>query len=549
MVRVEEFREKPLLIYDGRCSFCKIWVRYWQRLTGPRIEYATSQEMAGRLASLPPAAFEQSIQLVQPDGTVLSGARAVFEALRETPGGGPLWWSYENVPLFAPLAEFLYRAAARHRTFFYWITRLLFGVEIYPATFARIEWLFLRLIAIIYFIAFASLGVQVAGLIGPQGVLPAGQSNAWLQAGCITGCLLAVSLALGFFQRVCLALLYGLYLYFCTIGGEFLSYQWDYLLLETGFLSIFVGNSRIILLLYRWLLFRLMFSSGAVKLLSGDPAWRELRALEFHYYTQPLPTPLAWYMQQAPRLFQRFSTGAVFFVELLIPFLFFAPRRLRFCAAFCTIFLQCLILLTGNYTFFNWLAIALCLFLFDDRVLGRRPPESRLRASRPVVLALAVLILFLSVFRVNLPYGIVNTYGLFAVMTTTRLEIIIQGSDDGVAWKDYEFKYKPGDVHRAPPVVAPHQPRLDWQMWFAALGDASMNPWFGGLLTRILQGSGDTLTLLRFNPFAGKPPKYVRALIYEYWFTSAPERQRTGAWWRRELRGQYFPAVSLKPAR
>src|ERR1019366_9272990 len=326
---------------------------------------------------------------------------------------------------------------------------------------------------------------------------------------CFGGVLLSALLLLtgfgrGKFERLILALLFVLYLSFASAGQEFLSFQWDSLLLEAGFLAIFLGSNRIVPWLFRWLVFRLYFLSGAVKLLSGDPNWRNLSAVGFHWHTQPLPTVLAWYADKLPVGFQHFATAATLSIELAIPFLTFFPRRLRITGACCLIGLQVLILATGNYTFFNLLTIALTLFLFDDRALARfvpAPVTERLVEARRVTgrarvaacIAVVVMVLSLShlfetfngrlpsalnaLVRYTAPLQIVNTYGLFAVMTTQRIEIILEGSADGETWQPYEFKYKPGDVNRAPGWVAPYQPRLDWQMWFAALSNYQTNPW------------------------------------------------------------------------
>jgi uncharacterized membrane protein YphA (DoxX/SURF4 family) len=371
-----------------------------------------------------------------------------------------------------------------------------------------------------------------------------------------------------------------------VIGQDFLSFQWDILLLETGFLAIFFAPwqlrgssirrepSRAILWLLRILLFRLMFSSGVVKLTSGDPTWRSLRALDYHYQTQPLPTPLAWLMQQLPHGFQTLSVLVMFGIELAVPFFLFAPRRVRLWAAGLIAFLQALILLTGNYAFFNLLALALCLVCLDDaflhRFFPRRAPPERIlrepRLKRAVVAVLFVVILFAGAeqaagvlgFWGTLPraamqifgglgrFYIVNSYGLFAVMTTTRYEIIVEGSNDGQTWLPYEFKYKPGDIKRRPPIVEPHQPRLDWQMWFAALGDYRDNPWFVNFMVRLLEGSPQVLALLAKNPFPGSPPRYIRAELYDYRFTDFAEWRATGAWWRREFVRLYFPVASLR---
>jgi hypothetical protein len=273
-------------------------------------------------------------------------------------------------------------------------------------------------------------------------------------------------------------------------------------------------------------------------------------------------------MQQLPGWFQEASVVVMFTIELGAPFLIFAPRRVRFFAGACIVFLQTMIFLTGNYTYFNLLTIALCVLLLDDAALGSRGAGPRPAQSvKPITLAVAALIILISAGqlmaeffggmpaparfaqRMFAPFYLTNTYGLFAVMTTVRHEIIVQGSNDGTQWRDYDFKYKPGPVDRAPRWVAPHQPRLDWQMWFAALGSYRNNPWFVNFVFRLLQGSPDVLALLSPDPFSGAPPRYIRALVYDYTFTDFETRRRTGAWWKREPRGTYLPAVSLQDFR
>ena len=437
---------------------------------------------------------------------------------------------------------------------------------------------FLRLLGAVYFIAFVSFGIQAQGLIGAHGILPFAEylkavkealhgaaywnvptllwilpNDAAMKALWLTGCLWALIAVFGKWQRAAMAVCLVLWISLCSVGQDFYSFQWDILLSEAGLLAIFADAVRVRIWLFRWLLFRLMFFSGMVKLLSADPAWRSLTALTYHYYTQPLPTPLAWYMQQLPVWFQKAAVDFLFLVELAIPFLFFAPRRLRHIAAWLTIVLQVLILLTGNYTFFNFLTIFLCIWLFIE-------PDEHYRASRPVTVGLAVVIGVLSgltclqLFSIPLPPGgeaivrvadplrIVNRYGLFAVMTTARQEIIVEGSNDGVNWTAYEFPYKPGNIYRPPPIVAPYQPRLDWQMWFAALGSYRNNRWFVNMILRLLQGEPSVLRLFSYNPFPKEPPKYVRAITYSYTFTHFGDR----AWWAREETGTYLPAVSFR---
>ncbi len=363
----------------------------------------------------------------------------------------------------------------------------------------------------------------------------------------------------------------------------FLQFQWDYLLLETGLLAVFLAPpwrwrvrsglaaSPVALFLLRWLLFRLMFSSGWVKLASGDPTWRNLSALRFHYETQPLPPWTAWFLHQCPPWFQTVSALFLFFVELVVPFLYFAPRRLRMFAFRATVLLQLLIAASGNYGFFNLLALALALLLVDDQSLSRRWRRAAEAAPGPsrawpkaVLVPVACVAIFASSLEfagtldrsLALPRTVVvavrrlgafrsfNTYGLFMVMTTERPEILIEGSNDGVDWRPYAFRWKPGDVSARPRFVAPHQPRLDWQMWFAALGSIEENPWLVQFLGRLLEGSPAVVGLLAANPFPDHPPRYVRATTYDYRFTDAAERRGSGAWWRRKWIGPYSPVLS-----
>jgi hypothetical protein len=432
----------------------------------------------------------------------------------------------------------------------------------------------------IYIVAFVSFGVQAPGLIGSRGILPAADffravregmgrsaywelpsllwirsTDRWIAAVWIAGALAGAVAIAGRWQRTALAVCLVLWISLCAAGPDFLSFQWDYLLSETGFLALFAAESRIMAWLFRWLLFRVMFFSGVVKLLSGDPTWRNLTAMRFHYETQPLPTPPAWYMHQLPLAILKAQTAVTLAVELLVPLLYFAPRPVRRIAAWITIAFQVLILITGNYTFFNFLTIALCMWLFEwDRPPGLSRRAELARIQLAIFIALTTLFLSLTQLSVPLPPGggamlhivspfrIVNTYGLFAVMTTERQEIVVEGSDDGVAWQAYEFRYKPGDPRRAPPVVQPHQPRLDWQMWFAALGNYQSNRWFVNFMVRLLQAEPTVLRLLRTNPFPHAPPRYIRARLYLYHFTRWGSRD----WWTHEDRGLYFPPVSLR---
>jgi len=601
----------PVLVYDGECGFCKIWVGYWKKLTGKKISYAPLQEVASEFSEIPREHFQKSIHLITPKGVVYKGAHAVFRALYMGGAGKWLLFMYLKFPGFAFAAEGFYSLIAGNRSFSLLLTRLFWGKELIPASYAMAQWLFFKALGAVYVIAFLSLFFQISGLMGSNGILPAANflptllenlgpkafwlfpTVAWLNVSdfflhilTLGGIILSLLVIAGKASPRILAFLWFLYLSLFVVGQVFLSFQWDILLLEVGFLAIFLPFAPRMIWLFRLLLFKLIFLSGAVKLLSQDITWKNLTALNFHYQTQPLPTPLAWYMHQLPEWFQRFSVGFTFFVELGIVFLIFAPRRLRLFGAFFLFTLQILILLTGNYTFFNLLTLVLILFLLDDAFLNRFFPQ-RLRdrifhalssvkrqvSARPVVTLLAVFLVFLTVLNMSFvffgalpkplqgivnftrPFHISNTYGLFAVMTTTRPEIIIEGSNDQENWMEYEFKYKPGDLNQPPRFVAPHQPRLDWQMWFAALHakralemgveQGKYNLWFVNFAVRLLQGSPEVLKLLAKNPFPKDPPTHVRALLYEYEFTDFRERKKTGNWWKRKLKEVYLPSISL----
>ncbi|MGO8792742.1 MAG: lipase maturation factor family protein [Terriglobia bacterium] len=608
--------DRPILVYDGDCSFCRLWIDRWRSLTGDRVRYAPFQEAAAQFPEIPRETFVRAVQLVLPEGTVLSAAHAVFRTLALVMGYAWMLWLYQHLPGAAAVAEFFYRLVARHRNLFYRLTRLFWGKHFERPSFSLATWLFLRLVGVVYFFAFLSLATQILGLLGHNGILPAREfldmvrsrlgperywlfpslawlssSDAALQAMSVLGVAGSVLLIVDIAPILVLSLEWVLYLSLVTVGQDFLSFQWDNLLLEAGFLAIFLAPShlwprrpqsvpppRLPRWLLWFLLFRLMFSSGVVKLASGDPTWRNLTALEYHYYTQPLPTPIAWYVHLAPAWFHHGSAAFMFFVELAVPFLIFTPRLWRFVGGGFLILLQILIALTGNYAFFNLLTLALCVLLFDDAFVARFLPRAlaeRLRSVTPtarrfafrrwvtapvaMVIFAAGLLQLADLFPIEWgppsafhllsdlePVRIVNGYGLFAVMTTSRPEIVIEGSNDGNTWLDYEFKFKAGDPHRAPRWVEPFQPRLDWQMWFAALGDYRSSPWFSHLMFQLLQGSPPVLHLLERNPFPRSPPKYLRALLYDYYFTTWAERRAQGEWWHRDLLRDYFPAVSLK---
>jgi hypothetical protein len=500
-----------------------------------------------------------------------------------------------------------------------------------PPTYLLARWLFLRGLGIVYLAAFVSLWVQIHGLVGSRGILPVRdflgmvQENfgsklytvaptlCWLDPSdwcldlqCGAGAVLAGLLIIGVAPALVLFLLWALYLSLCVAGQVFMNYQWDALLLEAGLVSVFFApvtpwprlateappalGSRWLMC---WLLFRLMFASGIAKLASGDPTWRNLTAMHYHYETQPLPTWTSWYMFQAPDWFQRFSTAATLATELALPILIFGPRQARRITFAGLVALQVLIAATGNYGFFNLLAVVLCLPLLDDASfparwqcwIGAIDPARRSRwrwpaaISAPVSACVVVITALplldtveMALRELPAPWDRVgnasarvldpvqkrlsplraalsalrsfNSYGLFAVMTTYRHEIIIEGADDGERWQAYEFRWKPGDPTRAPAFTGVHMPRLDWQMWFAALGAYPQNPWLTLFLERLLQGEPGVLRLLAHNPFPDQPPRAIRATLVDYRFTGRATRRDTGAWWRTERLGPYHPVMS-----
>ncbi|MBZ5638556.1 MAG: lipase maturation factor family protein [Acidobacteriia bacterium] len=611
---------KPLLVFDGDCGFCRRWIGRWRGATGDRVDYAPYQEAASRFPEIPRTSFEHAVHLIDTDGGVTSGAEAVFGALARVPGRGGALWAYRRVPGFRGVSERLYRGVAAHRPLLSRLTLLLVGSGREPSRYAISRDLFLRLLGVSYLCAFVSLGTQIRGLVGSEGILPAAPfldavsrhygaerfwllptfcwvdaSDAFLCFLCWGGAAVSVLVIAGVLTAPALFLAWAGYLSLVVACRVFLNFQWDALLLEAGFLAIFLAPwrswhrfpcpdppPRVPLALLRWLLFRLLFSSGVVKLSSGDPTWRSLAALDYHYWTQPLPTWVGWYAHLLPGWFQRASCAAMFAIELAVPFLIFGRRRLRIAAFGSIVGLQALIAVTGNYAFFNLLTASLALLLLDDAAwpsllrgrlerLPRGGPTAR--RWRPLAWAsvlLAIVIVPASLvemsgrFRMSLPwtapiqsldralgpFRVVNAYGLFAAMTTERPEIVVEGSNDGSTWLPYAFRWKPGDPARPPRFVAPHQPRLDWQMWFAALGDYRASPWLQGLLERLLEGSPEVLDLLAANPFPAAPPRQVRAILYDYRPADWETHRRTGDWWIRSERGLYCPVRARRdPAR
>lgn len=611
LLRVVNPPPRPLMIWDGECHFCRRWIERWREITGDQVNYETSQRVGDRFPEILSEQFLRSVVLIAPDGAVFCGAEAVFRSLQCRASKKWMAWSYYHVPGFAPVSEAFYRFVSLNRRFASAMTRLLWGNDVRPPTyFAARRW-FLRALGLIFLIAFVSLWVQIAGLIGSNGITPVSEflsaarqqlddralsilptlcwfnsSDAFLHFLCGSGAVFSVLLICGIAPAWSLVALVTFYLSLTIAGQTFLSFQWDILLVETGFLAILLAPwrlwwtrtneprvSRVGIFLLKLLLFKLILMSGAVKLTSGDDCWWNLRALDYHYWSQPLPNVIAWWADQHPEWFKKFSVAFCLVVELIVPFLIWSPRRLRLLACSLLIFLQLAIAATGNYNFFNLLTIALCMLLIDDAVFRRKSPPVTDHCCKFVdrlsMCVATIVIIFTLPLNARLIYSafkpeeewspllgsvyaraesfrIVNGYGLFRVMTKDRNEIIIEGSADGIDWQSYEFKWKPGGVKRAPGWCAPHQPRLDWQMWFAALGSYRQNPWFVQTVIALLHGKPRVAALFEENPFPESPPRYIRATLYRYRFTSAEEHRQTGAWWKRQALGEYLPSVSLE---
>jgi predicted DCC family thiol-disulfide oxidoreductase YuxK len=628
-----EATDRPVLVWDGTCGFCRRSVLYLEDRVGDRIHYVPYQHVHRYFDDIDEGDFEESVHLVEPDGLYYSGAEAVFRALEYAPDGGTWRKLYDNVPGVAPVSERGYRFVAEHRPLVDKVTRWLFGEDLRSSRFDIARWLFLRLLALVVVIAFVSLGLQVSGLMGSSGIVPAAETVERLQeatanrdgsifwqmptlfwwmtptdaalTGLSTaGALLGVALMFGVWPRAVLVCIWAAYLSFMSVGGPFLGYQWDALLLETVFLTIFVAPgawlavrpgrepSRLGIFLFQWLAFRLMFMSGAVKLASGDPTWQDGTALTYHFWTQPIPSWASYYVHQLPEFVLWSSTHATMVVELALPFLVFGPRRLRRFAAYSFIGLQVVILATGNYGFFNILSVAIFVLLIEDRIWRRLLPagfvdwvtektEPGWRAPWFVVrrTGLAVVVAFVvgvtghkmmrrlssepgslgvpsvvtSVVDATAGFRTLNNYGLFADMTTVRPEILVQGSRDGENWKTYDFRWKPDATTDRPGFVEPHMPRVDWQMWFQALrihraheraGRCGHSRWFLNLQRALLEGREPVLSLLADNPFEQRPPTYVRTVVYDYRFAGPKAEQ--GEWWERSNRRRPCPVLTLR---
>ncbi|MEU3656051.1 lipase maturation factor family protein [Streptomyces sp. NPDC032161] len=462
----------------------------------------------------------------------------------------------------------------------YWLSRLIFQ----------------RALAGVYLFAFLAAALQFRALIGERGMLPVPdflRRTDWRDApglfrlhysdrffACVawTGCALAVALLAGADSYVPLwaatalwALPWALYLSIVQVGQTWYGFGWESLLLETGFLAVFLGNAHtappvLVLWLLRWVLFRVEFGAGLIKI-RGDECWRRLTCLYYHHETQPMPGPLSWFFHRLPKPVHRIEVAANHVTQLLVPVFLFTPQPVASVAAGLMIVTQLWLVVSGNFAWLNWLTITLALPAVDWSLFAEPPTQSAPALwYEIVVIAVTALVLFLSyrparnlVSRRQVmnrsfdPLHLVNTYGAFGSISRVRLEVVVEGTDEevldeGTVWREYGFSGKPGDPRRLPRQFAPYHLRLDWLMWFAALSPAYAGPWFGPFVERLLENDRDTLRLLHHNPFPDAPPTHVRARLYRYRYTTWRELRATGRWWHRTFVRDFMPPVALAPS-
>lgn len=463
----------------------------------------------------------------------------------------------------------------------YWLSRLVFQ----------------RLLGGVYLVAFISTLNQFRPLLGTKGLLPVPRflaavsfkqapsifhlhySDRFAMAAAWGGVVLALATVLGLPEQgplwvsmVVWFALWALYLSFVNVGQAFYGFIWETLLLEAGFLAIFLGNARtapplLVVFLIRWLLFRLDVGAGLIKL-RHDRAWRDLTALHYHHETQPAPGPFSCHFHRLPKRLHKVEVAASHVSQLILPLGLFLPQPVARIAGAVIVVTQVWLILSGNYAWLNFITVALAVMSFDDGILRHMVPVQAPPLSAPpqwfqlVVIGVSAAMAVLSYWPVrNMassnqvmnrsfnPLRLVNTYGLFGSITKERYEVAVEGTDDlglsaGTTWREYQFKAKPGPVNRRPRQVAPYHLRLDWLMWFVPLSPRHAEGWFLGLLARLLANDAATLKLFSENPFPESPPKFVRARLYRYRYASREERARAGDWWVRELVGEYLPPLT-----
>ena len=459
------------------------------------------------------------------------------------------------------------------------------------------RWLFERALAAIYLAAFAAAAVQFVPLLGERGLEPVGRwieqvpfrqspslfyflpKDTAFRAAAWLGIVLSLAALSSWPQRLgtlaassVWAVLWLLYLSFVNIGQTFYSFGWETLLCEVGFFAIFLGGAGStpniwLLWILRWTLFRLMFGAGLIKL-RGDSCWRDLTCLDYYFETQPMPNPLSWYFHWLPQSVHAAGVAINHFVEVAVPFAYFAPQPFASIAGVVTILFQLTLIVSGNLSWLNWLTIVLCIPLVSDAWLSWLPvrppadfsPEPAFHITLYIVAAAVVLLSITPVTNLLSsrqlmnasfePLHLVNTYGAFGSITRERYEIVIGGTDEqeltpDTKWREYEFKGKPGDPARLPPQVAPYHMRLDWLMWFESMAPVPHSGWFFNLLVGLLRGDAQTVGLLRTNPFPNAPPHYIQAEYYLYKFTTPDEHRQTGRWWNRTRVGTFYGPVTL----
>ena len=638
--------DRPHLLWDGECGFCKRWVDYWRELTEGAVEFVPFQEAPELMAAydLDEIETSQAVHLLMPDGSKFRAAEAVLRVLRHAPESrfGLYLAAYRAFPGVSDVCEGVYRMVAGRRVAAGRVTKLLWGRP-HRETFTMAQFLFSRVLAIAAFLAFWSLHQQIPGLFGEHGIFPfqdlvaqavewgrdagrdprtvfpsvfwwLGVEDATLVHATTAGMVAAGLLFVGAAPRLMVFVLWALYLSFMSLDQLFLNYQWDALLLETLFVGFFFVPSGLRPRRAlepqpgaRWLtwilLFKLMFMAGVVKVLAPESAWTDLTALNYHFWTQPIPNFLAPYAASLPGWMLQAGVLFTLFAELLVPVLIFAPRRARHFAAFVMIALQLMIVMTGTYGFFNVLAIALCVSLFDDETFKRSrfttmaptrvsshgmviavavaasallllAPESThfivakavmllvlvaflvvlvvaLRSDdrslgadlRALALAIAIpLVMLGSAFPKEIrafvaPLGTFNQYGLFASMTKDRPEVLVEWSADGVSWTAYDFEYKPTRLDEPLRRTSYHMPRLDWQMWFAALVGCQRATWLQTFAHKLLLHTPEVHALLQGN-VPDEPPQFIRMRAFFY---VLGEEQV----WTRTERGMFCPVFRL----
>jgi hypothetical protein len=462
----------------------------------------------------------------------------------------------------------------------YWLARLLLE----------------RGIAVICLAAFIAVLNQFKPLLGEHGLLPVRlfvkrvsfseapslfqffpSDTAFLVCGWLgiaLSCLIVTGVASkwGVIQAVAWIAIYLLYLSFVNVGQTFYAFGWESILLEACFFAAFLGSSQALpqivpLWLFRWLLFRIMFGAGLIKL-RGDSCWRDLTCLDYHYETQPMPNAVSWYLHWSPHWMNRAGVLFNHFAELVVPIFLFMPQPIAGIAGLITILFQLSIIVSGNLSWLNWLTLILAFSTLDTRFFRMLLPETPLLTEPSFTVQIVNFALLASVTLLSVPVianmfsarqvmntnfnslHLVGTYGAFGSITRTRYEVVVEGTDDTVLtpqtkWREYEFRGKPGDVKTRPPQIAPYHLRLDWLMWFAAMSRYQDHPWFVNFIAKLLENDREVIGLLRSDPFNGRAPQFVRAELYEYHFAPPEERQRSGAWWVRKFSNQYLPPVSL----